>query len=80
MFQIDTPTPATLKTLTPRTETHGTGEEFAADHPDAGDLFAAQHGGPADDGCDPDIEDDEDAGPELEDRLDNALAAADMAN
>lgn len=55
----------------------GTGEEFAADHPDAGDLFAAQHGGPADDGCDPDIEDDEDAGPELEDRLDNALAAAD---
>lgn len=68
----------TLTPPKPKTDAiDGTGAEFAADHPDAGDLFAAQHGGPADDGCDPDIEDDEDAGPELEDRLDNALAAAD---
>ncbi len=53
----------------------GTGAEFAADHPDmpepdATDLFAG--------GVDPaDVEEDEDAGPDLEDRLDNALAAAD---
>lgn len=29
MFQIDTPTPATLKSLTPRTETHGDQEVSA---------------------------------------------------
>lgn len=47
----------------------GTGKEFAADHPeaDATDLFA---------GAGQDI-DGEDAGPELEDRLDHALAMAD---
>lgn len=46
----------------------GTGAEFAADHPEANptDLFAGS-----------DIEDDEDAGPELEDRLANALASKD---
>lgn len=66
--------------LTPPDAIDGTQAAFEADHPDAGDLFAAQHGGPADDGCDPVIEDDEDAGPELEDRLDNALRAADATN
>lgn len=65
----------------------GTTEAFNADHPDAAGLFAAEHGqpGPDDeqgDGDDDgsghtDVEHDEDAGPELEGRLDNALAAAD---
>lgn len=60
----------------------GTTEAFERDHPgaSAADLFAAEHGGPEDDdseGGEPDAEDDEDVGPELEGRLDNALAAAD---
>ena len=66
----------TLTPPKPKTDAiDGTGAEFAADHPDmpepdATDLFAG--------GVDPaDVEEDEDAGPDLEDRLDNALAAAD---
>ena len=59
----------------------GTTDAFERDHPEASaaDLFAAEHGGPEDDseGGEPDAEDDEDVGPELEGRLDNALAAAD---
>lgn len=46
----------------------GSNEAFTKDHPDATDLFAAEHA---------ETEEDEDAGPELEDRLDNALRAAD---
>lgn len=45
----------------------GSSAAFDADHPDATDMFAA--------GSEP--EHDEDAGPELEDRLANALAQAD---
>ena len=81
----------------------GSTKTFERDHPDAGDMFAAEHGdvdtlaagedhegedeqlqgeGPGDDLDDDgsghaDIEDDEDASSDLEDRLDNALRAAD---
>ena len=52
----------------------GTGADFKADHPDAGDLFAAEHGG---DDADVELDgDDEGAPQDLEDRLANALAAA----
>ena len=59
------------------------GAGAAADPDAAGDAFAAAHGeGPGDELDDDgsghaDIEDDEDASPDLEDRLDNALRAAD---
>jgi len=57
----------------------GSTEAFRADHPDATDLFAA--GGPDDEredeseGGQTDVELDEDAAPELEGRLGNALAS-----
>ena len=79
-----------LKPEKPADVIDGSTAAFEADHPDAGDLFAEQHGASGDDagegdpdefsddeGSAPDVQDDEDAGPELEDRLDNALAAAD---
>lgn len=52
-----------------------TGHPGAQPQPDAGGLFAAAHGGDDDEA--EEAEDDEDAGPDLEDRLDNALRAAD---
>lgn len=63
----------------------GSTEAFERDHPGASaeDLFAAEHGEDPGDELDDDgsghadIEDDEDASPDLEDRLDNALRAAD---
>lgn len=64
----------------------GTVEAFEADHPEAGDMFATlatevDNDGPEDedsDGGHPDIQHDEDAGPDLEDRLGNAFATADQ--
>ena len=61
----------------------GTAAAFQADHPEAGDLFAAEHGGEGGEGSaggDPDSDEEEDSeggATDLEERLDNALARAD---
>jgi hypothetical protein len=56
---------ATLQPPKPDAVIDGTGEEFKKDHPDAGDLFAAEHGGEAGpDGDDTDPDDDGSAHPD----------------